>query len=153
MSSIIIQSEKFNIDYLFFLQKVKNNVKQNSHFSRLIYSNEYFSLKNLYIPFTLENIQFKDQYLKTNILFDEIQNQKNLQPIYDIERNMLQKYISDIDEDLDPNLGIYNQCKLNFIKIFKNNINITDKQNITIYIKISGIWQTTHNIGLTYKFI
>lgn len=153
MSSIVIDSNKFDINYLYFLQKVKNNVKQNSHFSRLIYSNEYFSLKNLYIPFTLENIQYKDQYLKTNILFNEAENQQNLIQIYNIENEILTKYISDIDEDLDPNFGIYNQCKLNFIKIFKNNIVLPEKNKITIYIKISGIWQTGHNIGLTYKFV
>ena len=43
--SITLQSNNFDIKYLYFLQKVKNNVKQNSYFSRLIYSNDVFSLK------------------------------------------------------------------------------------------------------------
>ena len=70
--SITLQSNNFDIKYLYFLQKVKNNVKQNSYFSRLIYSNDVFSLKNIYIPFTINNVQYKEQFLKTNILFDEI---------------------------------------------------------------------------------
>ena len=151
MCSVIIEPDNFNIQYLYFLQKVKNNVKQNSFFSRLIYSNEYFSLKNMYIPITLKNISYKDQYLKTNILFTEKDN--ILEPLYNIEKQILQKFVENLDEDLVPIYCIFNQCKLNYIKIFKNNLNCHNNNEIVIYTKISGIWQTGHNIGLTYKFI
>ena len=150
--SITLQAKDFNIKNLYFLQKVKNNVKQNSQFSRLIYSNDVFSLKNIYIPFTINNVQYKEQFLKTNIIFDEKQN--NLEQIYTIEKDILHHYIENSTEKLIPSYCILNQCKSNFIKIFKNNLLDTDNNtSITIYIKISGIWHTTNNIGLTYKFI
>lgn len=149
--SITLQSNNFDIKYLYFLQKVKNNVKQNSYFSRLIYSNDVFSLKNIYIPFTINNVQYKEQFLKTNILFDETKN--SLEHLYKIEKNILEHYMEHSNENLVPSYCIYNQCKSNYIKIFKNNLLSVDSKSITIYVKISGIWHTGTNIGLTYKFI
>ena len=149
--SITLQANDFDIKYLYFLQKVKNNVKQNSYFSRLIYSNDVFSLKNIYIPFTIHNVQYKEQFLKTNILFDETKN--NLKHLYSIEKAILNHYIENSNEKPTPSYCIYNQCKSNYIKIFKNNLRDIDNTSITIYIKISGIWHTANNIGLTYKFI
>ncbi len=56
------------------VESVKNNVKANSYFSRIIYSNYFMSLKNIYFTFTLKNVNYRDQYLKTIIYFDESKN-------------------------------------------------------------------------------
>lgn len=153
--SVILDIDTFNADNIYYIQNVKNNVKQNSYFSRIIYSTDHFSLKNIYFSINLINPTFKEQYLKTIIYFDE--KDCYLDKIYKIEREFLQKYIeyktfNRSDEKLIPNYSIYNQCKSNSIKIFKDNINYNDK-NINILIKISGIWQTDNNVGITYKFI
>ena len=72
--SLILDIDKFTPEYIYFVQKVKNNVKQNSYFSRIIYSNELFALKNIYFSFNLINTTFKEQYLKTIIYFNENPN-------------------------------------------------------------------------------
>ena len=154
--SLILDADKFTPENIYFVQKVKNNVKQNSYFSRIIYSNELFSLKNIYFSFNLTNTTFKEQYLKTIIYFNE--KDCNLEKLYKIEREFLDKYIeyksfNRTCEKLIPNYCIYNQCKTNSIKVFKNNNYNIDNNNIQILIKISGIWQTDNNIGITFKFI
>lgn len=153
--SVILATETFNPDNIYYVQNVKNNVKQNSYFSRIIYSTEHFSLKNIYFSINLINPTFKEQYLKTIIYFNE--KECCLDKIYKIEREFLQKYIeyktfNKSDEKLIPNYSIYNQCKSNSIKVFKDSTNYNEN-NIDILIKISGIWQTDNNVGITYKFI
>ena len=81
-----------------------------------------------------------------------------LDKLYQIERDFLSKYIeyktfNRSSELLIPNYSIFNQCKSNSIKVFKNNNNINENNELEILIKISGIWQTDNNIGITYKFI
>lgn len=155
--SLIFKTEDYDDNELYFIEPVKNNVKTNSFFSRIVYSNDIISLKNIYFSFTLTNVSFKDQYLKTIIYFNESSN--DLQKLYEIEKDIINKFIQykqiyNKDINIQPTYCIKNQFKLNYIKIFKNSA-ITDiNYNSTeILIKISGIWQTDNNVGITFKFI
>ena len=154
--SIILNFDSFNINNIYFVEYVKNNVKQNSYFSRIIYSTDYYALKNIYFKIHLGNTSFKEQYLKTIIYF----NEKNcsLEQLYNVEREILNDFIeyrnhynSNNSNRLIPNYNIQEQCKSGFIKVFKSD-NISNN-NTEILIKISGIWQTGNNIGVTFKFI
>ena len=99
--------------------------------------------------------------IKINILkqlfFEEGKNE--LEQLYDIERNIINKFITykkiyNKDAVIFPTYCIKNQFKLNYIKVFKNstftNVNLESPE---IFIKISGIWQTDNNVGITFKFI
>ena len=151
--SVILNSNNFDINKLFFIEEVKNNVKSNSFFSRIIYSTDYFALKNIYLNISIKNVIFKDQYLKTIVYFDEKNN--DFTELYATEEAILKKFIeyktiNKAYKKITPIYSIKSQCGQNFIKIFKNNYN---ESLINISIKISGIWQTDNNIGLTFKFI
>jgi hypothetical protein len=151
--SVILNSNNFEINKLFFIEEVKNNVKSNSFFSRIIYSTDYFALKNIYLTISIQNVTFKDQYLKTIVYFNEKDN--DFTELYAIEDKILKKFIdyktiNKTYKKINPIYSIKSQCEQNFIKIFKNNYN---ESIINISIKISGIWQTDNNIGITFKFI
>ena len=148
---VILNETNFNIDNVYFVENVKNNVKSNSYFSRIIYSTDFFSLKNIYLPINIQDMSFKDQYLKTTIYFNE--EKSNLDYLYYLEEAILNKYIEYKTYNkpgckIFPSYSIKNQCKLNFIKVFKNN-----NTNLDFFIKISGIWQTSDTIGITFKFV
>ena len=150
--SVIFNFNDFQINELYFTESVKNNVKTNSYFNRIIYSTDYFSLKNIYFNFTISNFTYKEQYLKTIIYFKESENDFNV--IYEIERQILNKFIQYkqlYNIYLQPVFSIQNQFKHDYIKVFKNN-NIYNNET-EIFLKISGIWQTDNNVGITYKFI
>ena len=154
--SIIFKFPDYDENELFFVESVKNNVKSNSYFSRIIYSNYFMSLKNIYFAFTLKDVNYRDQYLKTIIYFDESKN--DLTELYNIEKNIIDKYIAYRqnynNEIINPCYCIKQQFKLNYIKVFKNST-LTNPMNETteIFIKISGIWQTDNTVGITFKFI
>lgn len=155
--SVIFKFNDYDENDLYFIEFVKNNVKSNSYFSRIIYSNRFIALKNLYFTFSLKNVTYKEQYLKTIIYFDESKN--NLESLYEIERNIINKFIEyrqiyNKDTVIYPTYCIRNQFKLNYIKVFKNTTITNIYSEFTeIYIKISGIWQTDNNVGITFKFI
>jgi hypothetical protein len=64
-----------------------------------------------------------------------------------IEENILKKMGI---EDKTPQFKVYEQLKTGSIKIFGEAIT---KQNNLFILKISGVWETPQNYGLTYKFI
>ena len=64
-----------------------------------------------------------------------------------IEETILKKL--DI-KDKTPQYKIYEQIKNGNIKIFNN---IGNKSICSFILKISGIWETNSNYGLTYKFV
>ena len=49
--SVIFKFNDYDENDLYFIEFVKNNVKSNSYFSRIIYSNRFIALKNLYFTF------------------------------------------------------------------------------------------------------
>ena len=154
--SIIFKFSDYDENELFFVESVKNNVKCNSYFSRIIYSNYFMSLKNIYFTFTLKDVSYREQYLKTIIYFDEAKN--DLTPLYNIEKDIIDKYIAYRqnfnNETITPYYCIKQQFKLNYIKVFKNStLSNSNSETTELYIKISGIWQTDDTVGITFKFI
>jgi DNA mismatch repair protein MutS len=73
-------------------------------------------------------------------------NNEIIQNVKIIEENILKKL--DIQNKI-PQYKIYEQIKCGNIKIF-NEIN---KNTCSFILKISGIWETFNNYGITYKFI
>jgi hypothetical protein len=64
-----------------------------------------------------------------------------------IEEDILKKYEI---RDKVAQFKIYEQLKNGNIKIFSDVIN---RSSCSFILKISGIWETHLNYGLTYKFI
>jgi hypothetical protein len=64
-----------------------------------------------------------------------------------IEEDILKKYEM---KDKVAQFKIYEQLKNGNIKIFSD---LNNKTSASFILKISGIWETQMNYGLTYKFI
>jgi len=103
----------------------------------------------------LENLLTPYQHFYFNSFYptfkDEGYDTKNL-PDYFIKpdecvSDILKKY--EIKNKI-PQFKIYDQIKNGNIKIFSD---ITNKTSVSFILKISGIWETQMNYGLTYKFI
>ena len=52
---IVLDLEDININNVFYQEKVKNTVMENSNFLRVVYSNEYFALNGIFIKFNIKN--------------------------------------------------------------------------------------------------
>ena len=145
--NIIIDINDFNIENIFYQDSIKNTVINDSKFIRTIYSNEYFIINILFIKFNLKIKLSEKLYNKYKCNFDIKSNEILIKNLINIEKQIINKY----DSNKNKEYKMSKQLLTGNIKIFIDDNIILN--NNDIILKISGIWETNNNIGLTYKFI
>ena len=143
--------EDYDSSCIFTTDSIRNTVIDNSSFIRIIYSTKNCMLNGLIIatPFTNFTINKYFNKWRCNYLVNE--NNKLIQDLYTIEHDILQKV--DI-KDKTPCYKINEQLTNGFVKIFlEENKNENLLNNNHILLKISGIWVSEEEYGITYKFI
>jgi RNAse (barnase) inhibitor barstar len=144
---IIKNIEQYNEEYVYFTQSIKNNIMNNGRFIRIIYSNSLFMLNGIYIMFNIESTNIDNFYNKFKCAFNVNQYSNIIASIQEIEKGILNK-INIVNKE--PKYKIYEQIKNGIIKVFSTT---TDKMSDKFLLKISGVWETDIEYGLTYKFI
>jgi hypothetical protein len=140
----IDQYEERNI---FFCEPIKNNVMNEGSFIRIIYSTNNVTLNGIYLLVHITDSTSEKYYNKYKCNFNIHTHKELIEQIKLIEENILNKI--NIPDKLPQN-KIYEQIKNGNIKIFCDSY---PKVNNSFILKISGIWETPVNYGLTYKFI
>ena len=138
----------FDIDNIFFNKSVNNTVINNGKFSRVIYSNSLYTINSLLYVVKLSNITIEQNFNRYKCFFPINKNRNIIDKICNIE-NIILDYC-DIDSKKNKKLCIQEQLDTGCIKFFENN----NSKNIKEFIlKISGVWETDKDIGLTFKFM
>jgi len=133
--TIAVDISSFRIDNVFFLNKKRNKIFTGK-FSNIIYSNN--------------DTTFNGIYLNVDILYGKINN-NSMQELIQIERDILKYY------------KIFNNCNKNEVYSLKDSSSdiLSKAQFIlnrsfnssnykkTFILKISGIWETENQIGIT----
>jgi len=145
--NISLNKENYSIDNVYFYDPIKNSVIENSNFIRIIYSNSLFVLNGIYLSININYKSIDKYYNKFKCVFDVQQHKGLIDKLQNIEENLIKKYL--ITGKM-PQYKLYDQFKQGYIKVFSN---IGDKIDNTFLLKISGIWETDTEYGLTYKFI
>ena len=138
--------EQFQDNSIFFCDPIKNNIMNEGNFIRILYSTNNIILNGIYFLITLNEIYCEKYFNKFKCNFNTEINKHIIDNIKIIEKKLLKKY----KINKNPNLKIYEQLKNGNIKIFND---LGNKQFQTFILKISGIWETNLNYGLTFKFI
>ena len=131
---------------LFFCEPIKNNIMNDGNFIRILYSTQNIVLNGVYLLVNLYDIICEKYYKKYKCSFNILNHKDIIDNLKVIEEEILKKYKS----NKTPSYKIYEQIKCGYIKIFSD---IGNKQSCSFILKISGIWETQQNYGLTYKFI
>jgi hypothetical protein len=111
-----------------------------------LYSNDIISFNGVYLLIKLIDISCEKYYNKYKCNFNVNLHKDLIDNLKIIEDNILKKYKT----NKIPSFKIYEQLKSGHIKIFNN---IENKVNCSFILKISGIWETQSEFGLTYKFL
>ena len=144
--NIVKNIDQYNEDNIFFCEPIKNNIMNEGIFIRILYSSHNFILNGVYLFIQFNDIICEKYFNKYKCIFNINSHKEVINKIKEIEENILIKINL---KNKIPQYKIYDQLKNGNIKIF-NEIN---KSNCYFILKISGIWETQTNYGLTYKFI
>jgi hypothetical protein len=143
--NIVKTIKQYNEDNIYFCDPIKNNIMNEGKFIRILYSTNNILLNGIYLLISLNDITCDKYYNKYKCNFNVQTNKETIDSLKNIEENILNK----IEINKLPQLKIYEQLKNGNIKLF-NEVN----KNVSSFIlKISGVWETQFNYGLTYKFI
>jgi hypothetical protein len=139
--------EQYNDDSVIFCEAIKNNVMNDSHFIRILYSNEIMTLSGIYLVLCINDLTCEKYYNKYKCSFNTITHLNIIEKIKMIEKNILLKLNL---PNKTPQFKIYEQLKNGNIKIFHE---IPTNIKSRFVLKISGLWETQYSYGLTYKFV
>jgi len=144
--NLVKKIEQYNNDFLFFCEPIKNNVMNEGNFIRILYSSDIMILNGIYLLINLTDITCEKYYNKYKCNFNISNHKEIIESLRIIEEEILKRYKT----DKIHSHKIFEQLKSGHIKLFNDVGNITSSSFI---LKISGIWETQTNYGLTYKFI
>lgn len=124
--NILLNLKQINADYIFFGEPIKNSIIENANFTRLIYSDSDMCLNGLHI------------YFDTNL----INQREMIDLLIELEKIILFK------------IDILNKTSQYKIKDYFKWINSKIYEDYKKYIlKISGIWETNEDYGITFKIL
>ena len=145
--NIVKTIEQYDVNNVYFFDPIKNNIMNDGTFIRILYSTECVMLNGIYLHVTLNDIYCEQYYNKYRCLFNTANHKDIIETLKIIEEDILKK--SEIKNKVSQ-LKINEQLKNGNIKLF---CEIGSKTSCSFVLKISGIWETQTNYGLTYKFI
>ena len=145
--NIVKKIDQYNENNCFFCEPIKNNVINDGTFIRIIYSTHNISLNGIYLLLTLNDISSEKYYTQYRCNFNVINHKDIIDNLKIIEEGLLKK--CEIKDKI-PQFKINDQLKNGNFKVFTD---ICNKVMCSFILKISGIWETQYNYGLTYKFI
>jgi len=145
--NIVKQIDQYDENNVFFCEPIKNNIMTEGSFIRIIYSTHNIVLNGIYLLVMLNDITCEKYYTKYRCNFNVTIHRNIIDNVKIIEENLLRKF--EINNKI-PQFKIYEQLQNGNIKIFTD---IGNKSTASFILKISGIWETQYNYGLTYKFI
>lgn len=143
---IVHNITEFNIDDIYFNKSINNTVLNNGKFTRVLYSTELYTINSLLYNIKIHNLTLEHNYNKFKCYFSKEKNKDICNKIITMENEILE--YSGIHKK--KQLYISEQLDKGCIKLFDNE---NTKQTKELILKISGIWETDTDYGLTYKFI
>ena len=145
--NVVKRLDQYNENYVHFFEPIKNNVMDEGTFVRILYSTPLFSLNGIYLFFQMNDVAIEKYYNKYKCSFNFSTNREVCDRLGKIEDTLLKKI--SIKNKVAQH-KIYEQLMNGNIKIFCDGIN---KQPVMGFLlRISGIWETNNQYGVTYKF-
>jgi hypothetical protein len=146
--NLIQNVDQFDENCVFFCDPIKNNIIGNGKFIRILYSNNIITFNGIYLLIKFNDSCLEKFYNKYKCSFDANNQNGLLEKIKRIEENLLDKI--EIPGKMKQ-FKIYELMKSGNIKIFCDEPFL--KYNQTFVLKISGLWETDFQFGLTFKFL
>ncbi len=150
--NLVLNLDQYKEKYVYFCDPIKNTIMNDGNFIRILYSTPNIVFNGIYLLISLEEVLCEKYYNKFKYIFNT--NTEYHKKIIDNLKNIEENILKNINiENKIPQFKINDQFKNGYIKLFQNNQNNLINNNLKLILKISGIWETSYNFGITYKFI
>jgi hypothetical protein len=150
--NVNLSTPQFVTDSVSWLD-TKNNTIMSGDFTKLSYILPHMTMNGIYLEFPVELTKIEVISDKTQIKFYP-QNTSNVAIIKEfskIETKLLENYILTKQKHINKVLLLSRQLASGFMKVYKENHLLSSKTPDTFCVKISGVWETKYDCGLTYK--
>ena len=160
-----------NIDYnnIIICDPIKNSIIDYSSFYKIIYSNSYISYNGVFTIFRVNNVTInKDKVFfnnnnddENNSVFNKLKHieehitklcsKSKIKKInYKLKDFLNNNYFKFVNNDDMNKFNNFNNLKL----LSNSNSSVVSNSDYHYFIlKISGLWETRENIGMTFKII
>jgi hypothetical protein len=146
----------------FYYLDTKRNVIIDGNFTKMIYSTEYFSLNGAYFEFPIEISQLEKYGNKTTIRFNPVSkiNTSIIHSFSKLESAIIDAYKTNTDSTSKSVSNLSKQMNSGIMKIYREfsyqdtretDAMPRDKSPIKCILKMSGIWESSNEIGITFK--
>lgn len=146
---ILLDIDKVKTENIWFLDKIKNNIIEESDFIGLHYSDEILHLNNIIVSTYVYNVTL-DSYFNKYKLFYPAENNIDLLKLVRLEKSILEKYNS-IESSI-PKYRLGEQILNKELKIICDKDVKSKYKSLNIKLKISGLWDDGIECGIIYKF-
>ena len=82
---------QYDINNIYYCDSIKNNVVNDGTFIRIIYSTDYFITNGVNISVPFSDVTIEKYYNKYKCTFNVSNNRNNIESIYNIEKEILDK--------------------------------------------------------------
>jgi hypothetical protein len=155
--NLVCNIESFQLMNICFLD-TKKNIVMDGNFTKIIYTDTSLTLNGIYINCYLD-INEQKYFIQFSIY--NMNNINIIQNLSRIEREILDYYKEYFNIKKQNIFLLHEQLKQGNVKIYRerstghssNGYVFVETTKPNIIMKISGIWENTYSIGLTYKFI
>lgn len=137
--NVSIPLDDFDENNIYFNKPVENTVIDDSKFFRITYSNDIFSMTGAHIRFNISSCQHYNYSNNNKLLMNLEKNKSVISKLCLIERKILNRFFK---TKKIPVYKIWN-------KLNRGNFQLLTNEYV---LKISGIWETDKEYGITYRF-
>ena len=136
---------KYDENNVLFSNPINNTIINEGQFIRIMYSSDNIMLNGIYFAIKLQTCRREKYYNKYKYTFNVHDNADLIQHLTNVEYNILHKI--DINNNKIPQYKIQDLLSSGSIK------SLHVSTNNSFVLKISGIWETQFEYGLTYKLL
>jgi hypothetical protein len=151
---------RFNVK---FLEK-KRNLIMSGDFVKLVYSDECMSVNSIFFACQIKCKYESDYSEKCTVWYSpyDAVNEGMVQRLIDYEQALLEEYIDQTRCVKRPMCLLKTQLLSGNLRLYKLHNNIarsppavcaTRREPTAMLVKISGVWESNEQFGITYKFI
>lgn len=149
--NIVYDINQYSKDKIFFLETKKNTIMEG-FFTKILYSDEYLTTIGLYLTAQFHGLSMNIVNNKNILRFERKSINTNLCcKISQVEKDILEYYKILFNCSKNPVHLLSEHLNNNCLKLYMKDDN--KSESMKTIIKISGIWETDRDFGITYKFI